>query len=155
MWWRRVRYLLLLTALCAIATCPSAKRACTANTQAQEAEDMLGYLADQAALAHAANGKLPATPAGPTPALPCCDQGGACAPDPALWSDPAWRALAFSIDDEHRYAYQYVPDATGTSAVLRATGDLDCDGQPALFEVKLEIKNGVLVRTWSRKQPRE
>ncbi len=155
MWWRRVRYLLLLTALCAIATCPSAKRACTANTQAQEAEDMLAYLADQAALAHAAHGKLPAAPAGPTPALPCCDQGGACAPDPAQWSAPAWRALAFSIDDEHRYTYQYVPDASGTSAVLRATGDLDCDGQQAVFEVKLEIKNGGLVRTWSRKQPRE
>ena len=155
MWWRRVRYLLLLTALCAIATCPSAKRACQANTSAQEAEDLIAYLADQAALVHASTGKLPAAPAGPTPTASCCDQGGTCSPDPTSWQAPAWRALSFSIDDAHRYTYAYVPDPGGMSAIIRATGDLDCDGQPALFEVKLEIKSGKLTRTVTRKQPRE
>ena len=46
MWWRRLRYLLLLVALCAIATCPAARRACLARTRAAEADQLLGYLAD-------------------------------------------------------------------------------------------------------------
>ncbi|CAN5855996.1 hypothetical protein BH11MYX3_BH11MYX3_19900 [soil metagenome] len=57
--WRRVRYVLLLAALCAIATCPAAKRACTANSRAQEAEDLLSYLAEKVTLSYLANGKLP------------------------------------------------------------------------------------------------
>ena len=49
MWWRRLRYVLLLIALCAIATCPAAKRSCTARTRSAEADQLLGYLADRVA----------------------------------------------------------------------------------------------------------
>ncbi len=153
MWWRRVRYVLFLTALCAIATCPSAKRACTANARAQEAEDLVAYLADRAAGVYAATGKLPATPAGPTPTSSCCDQGGACSPDPAIWNAAGWRELGFSIDDDYRYTYQYLPDPSGTSAVVRATGDLDCDGTIGVYEVKLTVVAGKIVRAWTRKNP--
>ena len=58
-WWKRARYLVLLIALCAIATCPTAKRACTANTRASEAENLLGYLADRVSLTVVATGTLP------------------------------------------------------------------------------------------------
>ncbi|MDB4964052.1 MAG: hypothetical protein JWP01_4051 [Myxococcales bacterium] len=155
MWWRRLRYLLLLAALCSIATCPSAKRACTANTRAQEAEELLSYLADRVAAIHAATGKLPSLPAGPSPVPRCCEQGGACSPDPTVWATPAWRDLGFSIDESYRYTYQYVPDPTGTSATLRAVGDLDCDDQPSLYEVKLTVVMGRLSRVWTRKDPYE
>ncbi|HET7505356.1 MAG TPA: hypothetical protein VFK02_30260, partial [Kofleriaceae bacterium] len=66
MWWRRLRYLLLLVALCAIATCPAAKRSCTARTRAVEADQLLGYLADRVAAEVAATGRVPPSPAGPT-----------------------------------------------------------------------------------------
>src|SRR5438477_179622 len=53
MWWRRLRYVLLLTALCAIATYPVARRSCIAKTRAAEADELLGYLVDRVA-AHVA-----------------------------------------------------------------------------------------------------
>ncbi|MGH2899517.1 MAG: hypothetical protein ACRDMZ_12635, partial [Solirubrobacteraceae bacterium] len=106
--------MLLLVALCAIATCPAARRACLARTRAAEADQLLGYLADRVAAQVAATGRVPSTPAGPTP-KGCCganggggagEPGGAggasgdgvCGPDAALWAEPGWRALGFSID---------------------------------------------------------
>src|SRR3954471_10746714 len=136
MWWRRLRYVLLLIAMCAIATCPAAKRSCTAKTQAQEADDMLGYLADRVSAYYDLHGHLPPNAAGPTP-LPaaCCEQGGTCSPDASTWSAPGWRDLAFSIAGSYRYSYQYLPDPSGTSAVLRATGDVDCDDERSEYVV--------------------
>jgi hypothetical protein len=155
MWWRRLRYVLLLVALCAVATCPAAQRSCTAKSRAREAEQILAYLAGRVEAAIAATGRVPEAPAGPTPAPGCCDHGGTCAPDPARWAAPGWKALAFSIDGEHRYAYAYVPDPGGRAAVIRATGDLDCDGEPALYEVEIRIEAQGPTRRWTRKDPFE
>jgi hypothetical protein len=154
MWWRRVRYVLLLTALCAIATCPAAKRACTAKTRAKEADELLSYLAEKVTLSYLRTGKLPAgAPLTPRPS--CCEQGGTCSPDPATWAAPGWSALGFSIDDDYRYSYEYVPDPSGTSATLRAIGDLDCDGKSSLYEVKLTITGGQVFQSWARTDPYE
>jgi hypothetical protein len=155
MWWRRLRYLLVLVALCAIATCPAAQRSCTAKSRAREAEQLLGYLAERVEAAIAATGHVPEAPAGPSPATDCCTQGGTCTADPAVWSAPGWRALAFSVDAEHRYTYAYVPDPGGRAAVLRATGDLDCDGQPAVYELEIRIEAQGPTRRWKRKDPYE
>lgn len=155
MWWRRVRYVVLLVALCAVATCPSAKRACTANARSREAEDLLGYLADKVAASLAATGRVPAEAAGPTPLPDCCEQGGTCAADPARWVSAGWRALAFTIDGDHRYTYSYVPDPSGRSAVIRAVGDLDCDDVTSLYEVVVRIDAQGVRRTWTRKNPLE
>lgn len=155
MWGRRLRYLVTLTALCAIATCPAAKRSCTAKNRAREASELLNVLADRVASVVATTGKVPPMPAGPTPQPSCCEQGGACKPDPALWSAPGWRELQFSVDGEYRYTYQYVPDASGQSAILRATGDLDCDDETALYELTLKVKGTSVTRTWHRKNPNE
>ncbi len=146
MWWRRLRYVLLLVALCAIATCPTAKRSCNAKNRSQEAEDLLAYLVERAGVAVAANGRLPTTPAGPTPLPDCCEQGGVCAENVAQWKTPGWQALQFSIDGAHRFTYSYVPDPSGRSAILRAVGDLDCDDVMSLYEVKLEVEGGGLRR---------
>jgi hypothetical protein len=149
MWWRRLRYVLLLIALSAIATCPAAKRACTAKNRAVEADELLGYLADRVAAHVATTGRVPATAAGPTPAVACCDHGGTCSPDPAQWDTPGWRDLGFTIDGDHRFAYQYAPDATGLSATLRAVGDVDCGGAPREVVVKLTVTGGKVSRVWS------
>jgi hypothetical protein len=155
MWGRRLRYVLVLLALCAIATCPAAKRSCTAKNRAREAENLLGVLADRVATVVATTGKVPPLPAGPTPEVSCCDRGGACQPDAALWDTPGWRELQFSVDGAYRYTYEYVPDASGRSALLRATGDLDCDGVIATYEVTLTVKATGVQRAWQRKNPFE
>lgn len=154
MWWRRVRYVLLLAALCAIATCPAAKRACTNKVRAQEAEDLLGYLAEKVTLSYLANGRFPPG-AGPTPRPSCCDQGGTCSPDPATWAAPGWQQLGFTIDDEYRYTYEYLPDPSGTSATLRAVGDVDCDDKTSLYELKLTVTAGQVFRSWTKTNPYE
>ena len=156
MWWRRLRYVVLLAALCAIATCPSAKRACTANARAQEADEMLAYLAGRVDLVFAATGKLPPLAAEPTPVTSCCESSeGTCAADPTLWAAPGWSALGFSIDDDFRYTYSYTPDPGGKFATLRAVGDLDCDDVKSQYEVKLMISGPILLRSWTRTLPTE
>lgn len=155
MWWRRLRYVLLLVALCAIATCPTAKRSCQAKNRAQEAEDILAYLADRVAASLAATGNVPPTAAGPTPLPDCCEQGGVCAKDTSRWLTPGWQALQFSIDDEHRYTYSYIPDPSGKAAVVRAVGDLDCDDVSSLYEIRVESAGNGVRRKWTRKNPYE
>jgi hypothetical protein len=151
MWWRRLRYMLLLIALCAIATCPAAKRSCTAKTRAQEAEDLLDYLADRVATTVATTGRVPPLAAGPTPQPACCEQGGTCKPDDATWAAPGWKALQFSIDGEYRYTYSYIPDPSGLSATLRAVADLDCNETMSLYEISLRVDGSTVQRTWTRK----
>ena len=155
MWGRRLRYLLTLTALCAIATCPAAKRSCTAKNRSREAENLLNVLADRVATSVATTGKVPPTPAGPTPQTSCCEQGGACKADPSAWSAQGWRELQFSVDGPYRYTYQYTPDDNGLGATVRAVGDLDCDGVPAVYEMRLTVLGTITRRTWRRKDPYE
>ncbi len=156
MWWRRVRYVLLLVTLTALATCPTAKRSCQAKNRSQEAEDLLDYLADRVAESLTATGHVPPTAAGPTPVPDCCEQGdGVCAADPARWQTPGWQALRFSVDGDHRYTYSYVPDPSGTSAVVRAVGNLDCDEVTSLYEVQIKRDGTTVRRTWTRKNPYE
>ncbi len=154
-WWKRLRYTLALVGLCAVATCPIARRSCTAKQRAREAEGVLDYLGDRVADAVTATGKVPPLPAGPTPQPSCCDQGGTCAPDAHTFDTPGWHALAFSIDTPYRYTYEYVPDPSGTSAIVRAVGDVDCNGTSSSYELRLEIKGTRVERTWTRKDPYE
>jgi len=154
-WWPRVRYVLALLGLCAIATCPAAKRTCVAKHRAREAEQLLAYLGDRVEQEVARTGKVPPAAAGPTPVPGCCAQGGACSPDDKLWDAPGWRALQFTIDGDFRYTYEYVPDPSGTSAIVRATGDLDCNETRAIYELHLVVKGTTVERSWVRKDPYE
>jgi hypothetical protein len=154
MWWRRLRYVLLLIALCAIATCPAANRACIVRTRAAEADALLGYLADRVAAQVAATGRVPATAAGPSPTPTCCEHGGTCGPDPAAWAAPGWRELGFSIDGAHRFTYQYTPEPSGLGATLRAVGDVACDGVPREVALVLSVTGGKVSRAWSHKLSR-
>ena len=150
-----MRYLLALLGLCAIATCPIAKRSCTAKGRAREADALLDYLGNRVADAVAQTGKVPPLAAGPTPTPSCCDQGGTCAPDPKTFDSPGWHALGFAIDTPYRYTYEYVPDPAGASAIVRAVGDVDCNGTSSRYELKLEVKGTRVERTWTRTDPYE
>lgn len=153
--WRRLRYALALVALCAIATCPAAYRACVAKQTAREADRLLDAIADRVAATVAATGRVPPLAAGPTPQPSCCDRGGTCDPSDDTWSAPGWRALGFSIDGSYRYTYQYLPDPGGASALVRAVGDLDCDGTSSSYELRLVVAGKTVERSWTRKDPYE
>jgi hypothetical protein len=155
MWWRRRRYTLLLVALCAIATCPRAHRSCNARIRAREATELLDYLSDRVIAYAVTNGRMPPTPAGPTPSASCCDQDGECAPDAAQWATPGWQALAFSIDTEHRYSYAYIPAPDGKSAVIRAIGNVNCDEIVSTYELTLTLTPAGVRRVAKSTNPRE
>ncbi len=154
-WWKRLRYLLALLGLCAIATCPVAKRSCTNKGRAREADRLVEYLGDRVAEVVTQTGKVPPLAAGPTPRPSCCDQGGTCSPEASTFDAPGWRALAFVIDTPYRFTYEYVPDPSGASAVVRAVGDVDCNSQTSLYELRLVVKDNRVERTWTRKDPYE
>jgi hypothetical protein len=69
--------------------------------------------------------------------------------------DPGRRDLQFSIDGEYRYQYQYLPDPSGTAAVVRATGDLDCNGVAGTYELTVTVQGTSVRRAWRRKNPYE
>jgi hypothetical protein len=152
MWWRRLRWLALLIAISAVATCPIGWRACRSHRRMREADQLVRYLGDRVGQHFAERKTFPPTAAGPTPAIgACCEAGGTCAVAAAPWQTPGWRALGFSIDDPHRFSYSYTP--SGDSAVLRAVGDADCDGTPTVIELvlKRDPKDPTkLVEIWNR-----
>ena len=156
--WRKGRYWLLLLGLCVLATCPAAWKRFRRSQRAEEAPQVLRYLAGLVRAEYQArDGRLPQQSVGPTPPIGrCCEQGGRCKPEKDTWDDPAWRALRFSVDDPFRYSYQYELVDGGRAAVLRAFGDLDCDGVGSTIELRLDPGgDGTLIETWSEDQPRE
>lgn len=156
--WRRARYWLLLLGLAALATCPGAWRDFRRRQRAKEAPELLRYMAGLVRAEYAdRGGRLPQQSVGPTPPVGrCCEQGGTCEVDKAQWADPAWRAIRFTVDEPHRYVYQYELVDGGRAVVLRATGDLDCDSTPGIVEVRLEPGEGTeLVEHWSSEHPTE
>jgi hypothetical protein len=148
--WRKLRYVLGLVALCAIATCPAARRSCVAQNRAREADQLLDVLADRVARHVATTGRVPPTAAPLTPVPACCEQGGTCAPEIATWAAPGWRELEFSIDGPFRFSYEYAPDPSGMSAIVRAVGQVDCDASPQTIEVSIVVKGTEVERVKTR-----
>lgn len=156
MWWRRLRLLVLLLALSTLATCPIGVRSCRSERRSVEARKLIGYLADRVQRIWRDTGALPPQSIGPTPSPgACCDNGGACDVQLPLWDEPAWKALGFTIDGPHRYAYSYQLVDGGAAAVVRATGDLDCDGVFAVFEARLVPDGDHLRAAWTSTNPSE
>jgi hypothetical protein len=69
----------------------------------------------------------------------------------------AWIELLFSMDVVHYYSYEYVVAPDGESFIVRAQGDLDCDGNWSKIELHGEIQNAkiVLDRTFHSKNELE
>jgi Tfp pilus assembly protein PilE len=88
---------------------------------------------------------------GPTADTACCAMGGAvekCSPQAALWdAEPAWKALKFSMDDPHYFAYQYTvtnnaaAGGQGSNFSAIAIGDLDCDTSMSRFSMYGEVNS--------------
>lgn len=96
----------------------------TRRRMAGEPREVLELMYTQAA----GNGAVPSAAARTPAAIPC---GGAVAwPDTA---PPAFEALGIGFADPIRYAYSIEVD--GDAFVLRAEGDLDCDGVTSRFEL--------------------
>lgn len=153
--WPRVRYGMVLVGLCALATFPTAQRSCTAKNRAREATNLLTVLADRIEDHVRSTGRMPPRAAPRTPIVPCCLRGGTCTSDATMWNANAWRDLEFWIEGKFRYTYEYRPDPSGRSAIVQASGDLNCDGKTSLYELKLRISGNAVERTWSRRDPYE
>ncbi len=108
------------------------------KSKASEAQVFVNLLADGAAQYAAEKGRYPDVSTAVTPPAGSCCQGEetTCAPNASLWADKPWTDLQFSADDPHRYSYQYESKANGTAFVVRAIGDLDCDGTYSTFEMQ-------------------
>lgn len=149
--WRKLRYALALVVLCALATCPTARRSCVAHQREREADALLDALADRIADRVATTGRVPAIAAPLTPVPSCCERGGTCPADPDLWAGSGWRDLGFTIDGPFRFSYEYTPDPSGLSAVVRATGQVDCDGPPETIQIALTVNGTEVARTKTRR----
>jgi hypothetical protein len=150
--WQRLRWILALVLLCALATCPAAVRKCSTRRNATEAPALLGYLVGRVKAYVTEHKQLPDVDVGPTPMIgACCASGDTCAPDPSRWNDPDWRLLQFSIDGRHRFSYQARRDLD--ALVLTAYGNQDCDGVPSKYEVRLTLDGDRLVEVWTRTDP--
>ncbi|HEX4449996.1 MAG TPA: hypothetical protein VH143_03945 [Kofleriaceae bacterium] len=153
--WRRLRYVLGLVALCAIATCPTARRSCVAQNRMREADQLTDALADRVAKRVALTGRVPPTPAPLTPVPSCCEQGGTCAPEAATWAGSGWRELEFSVDGPFRFSYEYAPDPSGMSAIVRAVGQVDCDAPPQTIQISLTVNGTQVERLKTRSETSE
>jgi hypothetical protein len=153
-WWHRFRYALALVGLCALATCPQGIRACQRNQRSREADALLSYVADRALALLGEDKRFPAGVIGYTPdPRACCAAGSACAPSASLWDQPLWRQLRVTIDAPHRFALSY--QSSGTVATLRATGDVDCNGVFATYEIVLDSSTSPPTRTITSQHPGE
>lgn len=91
----------------------------------------------------ATTGRLLSAPMTP-PAGTCCKQpGGTCKPNMGDWQHETWKALMFKPSEPHRYSYEVVVD--GSTVIVRAVGDLDCDGELSTYEARGTVTDGNLV----------
>ncbi len=80
--------------------------------------------------ARGTTGKLPDSIAATPARAPCGKERVTWPPD----ADPRWRELGFEPAGGVRYQYEY-QKLSEEAFVVRARGDLDCDGKTSLFEM--------------------
>jgi hypothetical protein len=112
------------------ATVPACIRAVRLTKTAEAAEN-LEKLAQASALRLSQKQPLLATPLTPA-AVP---RGTTVEDQPGTWDHPTWKALSFSIEEPHAYAYRVDVDVDPATPVrVVAHGDLDGDGVLSTFE---------------------
>ncbi len=127
------------------ATVPSCLRAIRL-TRTAEASQNLDRLIQAGAL-HGSQAGVSGTPLSSTPLTPAIVPRGAPVDDPAgSWDHPTFRALDFSIDEPHWYAYRVDVDPDrGIPLRIVAQGDLDGDGVVSTFERTARREGAALV----------
>lgn len=72
------------------------------------------------------------------PAAPACVEGRPTPQQAARseWAHPTWKALNIDLDLRSHYQLEFVSEGKGAGArfIVRATGDVDCDGVFSTFE---------------------
>ena len=117
-----------------------------------EAKLMLKRIEIRAKTAFNENAEFPKGSAPLTPAKPCCgNKNNKCNSTAQDWSQPAWQALEFQIDEPNLFQYSY--DSDGKTVTARAVGDLDCDTVMITYELKGEVVNGNPQFTLTEPQP--
>jgi hypothetical protein len=117
-----------------------------------EAELSLNQIAKSLKVYHAVNSKLPAGDSPLTPPDSCCfGPNHKCAGGPAEWQAPIWKELEYEIDEPHLMQYRYHSD--GTTAVVEAISDLDCDGDTGTWLLQVTTTSGSVSSTITRPVP--
>ncbi len=96
-----------------------------------EAALQLNKLAKNLEVAYMTNNEFPKGTVPLTPATSCCDGPNHKCFDGAVWKNPIWQALDFQIDDPHLFRYGY--ESNGKTFMVKAVGDLDCDGNEIAY----------------------
>lgn len=78
------------------------------------------------------------------PAEACMSNGGKLKYKPqSAWDAAGWRQLAFSLDEDSRYAYRWTQESP-TRGYAEALADLDCDGMVSTTRVDFDVVEGNL-----------
>ena len=121
------------------------------KSKKSEAAMQLNRLGKTLKIVYTEQATFPVGDAPLTPAESCCATGGRCPPDPAAWRQPVWQALDFAIDEPSMFQYRYRSD--GTTAVVEAIGDLDCDGVTITHRLEASVTNGMVTATITEPAP--
>jgi hypothetical protein len=98
----------------------------TKKSKKTEASLQLNKLAKNLKVVYVTNGAFPKGTVPLSPAKSCCDGPNHKCDDATAWRHPVWQELDFQIDEPHLFRYAY--ESNGKTFMLRAVGDLDCDG---------------------------
>jgi hypothetical protein len=100
-----------------------------------EAEVQLNKLGKNLKVYYLTNNTFPLGKVGPTPAEPCCKAaGGKCSTQDWATTE-VWMELDFMVTEPHLFQYAYESD--GKTATATAIGDLDCDGTPIRYTLRV------------------
>jgi len=108
------------------------------QSMAAEAPHNLERIGEAVRRYHADTGNLPPSTAMTPPVGECCQSGGKCVPRSGPWHGKGWTELLFELREPHYFSYQY--QRRGKSFVIRAVGDLDCDGEASTYSAKGRLK---------------
>lgn len=98
--------------------------------------------------------KLPDSAPLTPPDDPCKAGGSSYTATATTWKHPTWVGLGFAPIGEQRYRYAF--ERTADGFVVRAIGDLDCDGVQSTYEMRATTgEDGMMVGTPSEIDPLE
>jgi type II secretory pathway pseudopilin PulG len=93
-------------------------------------------------------GRVPASTALMPPSTACESRTGKAPRQPrSVWeTDPGWREIDFSIDEDTLFQYRWTQTGTN-SGYIEAIGDLDCDTTLSTYRVDIDVAEGNLRAT--------
>jgi hypothetical protein len=106
-----------------------------------EASLQLNKIGKNLKVAYITNSEFPKGDAPLSPSESCCaGPTGKCPVRPEVWQNPVWQAIDFQIDEPNMFQYRYHSD--GTTAVVEAVGDLDCDTTAITYRLEASATGG-------------